>query len=198
MPAPAIRSIERIDLTGSGDNTLILDRLAVLALTEARTDGVAIITVTGNGGDVVRFSEAQWAVVGSLEIDGIEYDRMLSADGTAEVRLAKGVTAAFPGGYTPNRFELATLNSTQGFIIIGDAANDRTGLRVSNAGDVNGDGFGDMLVGSSYAGEAYVVFGAAGGFGTRDTSGRQVIDLTTLTASQGFIVQDRALPRPGM
>ena len=61
----------------------------------------------------------------------------------------------------------------QGFIIQGDAADDQAGRSVSSAGDVNGDGFDDLIVGApdgddggSNAGEAYVVFGKASGFGT--------------------------------
>ena len=64
-------------------------------------------------------------------------------------------------------------------------------MSVSAAGDVNGDGYDDLIVGApsgddggSYAGEAYVVFGKAGGFGT--------IDLTGLAAADGFIIQGDA------
>ncbi|MCB1447770.1 MAG: FG-GAP repeat protein, partial [Rhizobiaceae bacterium] len=56
-------------------------------------------------------------------------------------------------------------------------------------------GFDDIIVGApggddgGYGvGEAYVIFGTDGTFGT-DVSGRQVLDLTTLTAAQGFIIQ---------
>ncbi len=44
---------------------------------------------------------------------------------------------------------------------------------MSSAGDVNGDGFDDLIVGAFggddggiWAGEAYVVFGSGSGFGT--------------------------------
>ncbi|MFM8745622.1 MAG: beta strand repeat-containing protein, partial [Aestuariivirga sp.] len=91
--------------------------------------------------------------------------------------------------------DLTTLSATQGFVIQGDVANDRAGYSVASAGDVNGDGFDDMIVGAwsggdggALAGEAYVVFGSASGFGTLVGS-RRVIDLTTLTAAQGFIIQ---------
>ena len=94
--------------------------------------------------------------------------------------------------------DLTTLSAAEGFIIQGDAADDRTGISVSSAGDVNGDGFDDLIVGAlrgddggNAAGEAYVVFGAASGFGT-DVGGRQVIDLTTLSAAEGFIIQGDA------
>jgi len=54
-----------------------------------------------------------------------------------------------------------------GFMIAGQAADDRMGFRVSGAGDVNGDGLGDVIVGARRAdvgasannGKAYVVFG---------------------------------------
>ncbi|MBL4679593.1 MAG: FG-GAP repeat protein, partial [Pseudomonadales bacterium] len=92
--------------------------------------------------------------------------------------------------------DLAGLSTNQGFIIQGDEENDRLGLSVSNAGDVNGDGFMDLIVGAHFgddggggAGEAYVLFGGSGGFGSPDGNGRQVIDTTTLNANQGFIIQ---------
>ncbi|PWR25783.1 hypothetical protein DKG74_02165 [Zavarzinia aquatilis] len=91
--------------------------------------------------------------------------------------------------------DLTNLSAAQGFIIQGDSAGDLLGRSASSAGDVNGDGFQDILVGAPYgsdggsqAGEAYVIFGGAGGFGT-DVGGRQVIDLTNFTAAQGFIIQ---------
>jgi VCBS repeat-containing protein len=109
------------------------------------------------------------------------------------------------GGITRQVIDLTSLTAAQGFIIQGDAAVDRAGVSVSAAGDVNGDGFDDLIVGApfgddggSYAGEAYVVFGSASGFGTADGAGRRVIDLTTLTAAQGFIIQgDEASDRAG-
>jgi Ca2+-binding RTX toxin-like protein len=93
------------------------------------------------------------------------------------------------GGFTD--IDLGSLTAAQGFIIRGDAAGDRAGNSVSSAGDVNGDGFDDLIVGARHnddgfdaegnAGAAYVIFGKSGGFTD--------IDLTTLTASQGFIIQ---------
>ena len=94
--------------------------------------------------------------------------------------------------------DLTTLSAAEGFIIQGDAVGDQMGASVSSAGDVNGDGFDDLIVGAilgddggGNAGEAYVVFGTASGFGT-DVGGRQVIDLTTLSAAEGFIIQGDA------
>src|SRR5687768_1386321 len=96
----------------------------------------------------------------------------------------------------PNVIDLTTLGADAGFIIQGDDAGDWAGYAVASAGDVNGDGFDDIMVGAMKgddggpnAGEAYVVFGRAGGFGTIDGTGRRVIDLTSLAPADGFIIQ---------
>ncbi len=62
---------------------------------------------------------------------------------------------------------LADLNGTNGFALIGIDADDFSGISVSGAGDINGDGIDDLIIGAflatpngnSYAGESYVVFG---------------------------------------
>ena len=58
-----------------------------------------------------------------------------------------------------------------GFRIQGEAGGDYSGRSVSAAGDVNGDGFGDVIVGADMSapnGEAYVIYGKAAGLGTID------------------------------
>ncbi len=44
--------------------------------------------------------------------------------------------------------ELSSLNGTNGFVLNGVAAGDRSGSSVSSAGDVNGDGVDDLLIGA--------------------------------------------------
>ena len=85
--------------------------------------------------------------------------------------------------------DLTGLSATDGFKIQGDVANDFAGFSVSSAGDVNGDGFADILVGAygndsgdANAGAAYVIFGRASGFGS-------LIDLTGLAVTDGFKIQ---------
>jgi hypothetical protein len=58
-------------------------------------------------------------------------------------------------------------SGTGGFVINGENAGDKSSISVSNAGDVNGDGLGDLIVGAfhadvsgkSDAGKSYVIFG---------------------------------------
>jgi Ca2+-binding RTX toxin-like protein len=64
-------------------------------------------------------------------------------------------------GSTGN-LELSALDGTNGFKLSGGAAYDRSGVAVSTAGDVNGDGVDDLLIGApDFEGSSasYVVFG---------------------------------------
>ncbi|MDJ0595020.1 MAG: putative Ig domain-containing protein [Pleurocapsa sp. MO_226.B13] len=97
------------------------------------------------------------------------------------------------GGFA-NSLDLSTLDGLNGFIIKGLDADDRLGSSVSNAGDVNGDGIDDLIIGAygagpdndygynNYAGETYVVFGSSGGFANS-------LDLSTLDGGNGFVIK---------
>ena len=51
--------------------------------------------------------------------------------------------------------DLTSLDGAEGFVIRGDEAGDRAGISVSSAGDVNGDGFDDLIVGASLGDEEF-------------------------------------------
>src|SRR4028118_39237 len=82
---------------------------------------------------------------------------------------------------------LSELNGSNGFAINGIATGDASGYSVSSAGDVNGDGFDDLIIGASSAnpngipnaGQSYVVFGSNSGFAAD-------LNLSTLSGSNGF------------
>lgn len=85
--------------------------------------------------------------------------------------------------------DLSTLSAQQGFFVQRDAAGDFTGRSVSSAGDVNGDGIDDLIIGAPQgdnagdnAGEAYVIYGLAG-------TSRGTVALSSLAASDGFIIE---------
>ena len=92
------------------------------------------------------------------------------------------------GPFSPS-MNLSSLNGTNGFLLNGIAGNDYCGHSVSTAGDVNGDGIGDLIIGAycadpggrKSAGESYVVFGSAAGFGPS-------MDLSGLNGANGFAV----------
>ena len=88
--------------------------------------------------------------------------------------------------------ELSTLDGTTGFQINGEATFDYSGFSVSSAGDVNGDGFNDLIIGArgaepngSYSGASYVVFGKASGFAA-------TMQLSTLDGTTGFQINGEA------
>ncbi len=81
---------------------------------------------------------------------------------------------------------LSSLNGTNGFKLDGENNNDRSGVSVSAAGDINGDGYNDLLIGAyeypsgSGKGRSYVVFGGPG------VGGSGNILLSSLNGANGF------------
>ena len=59
-----------------------------------------------------------------------------------EARIAPAFASVFP---------LSSLDGSNGFALSGVAALDLAGRSVSDAGDVNGDGFGDVIIGADGA-----------------------------------------------
>jgi hypothetical protein len=108
--------------------------------------------------------------------------------GAALLALA-GAGQALGAGPFGAAISLGTLNGTSGFVVRGINAYDRCGTSVSSAGDINGDGIDDLIIGAPYgdpngqsgAGETYIVFGTAAGFGA-------TLDPSTLNGANGFIL----------
>ena len=63
-------NLERIDLTGTGDNSLTLSLTDLLAL----GDGSNTLTVIGDAGDTVAATDGGWVSGGALDVGGIFYD----------------------------------------------------------------------------------------------------------------------------
>jgi trimeric autotransporter adhesin len=129
------------------------------------------------------FSGRSVSSAGDVNGDGFA-DLIIGADGADPNGLDSGasyVVFGKTGGLSS--LDLSALNGSNGFRINGVAASDRSGGSVSSAGDINGDGFADLIIGASGAngstGASYVIFGKAGGF----TSS---INLSSLTGSNGF------------
>jgi len=89
----------------------------------------------------------------------------------------------------PSTLNISDLNGLNGFVINGINANDRSGLVVSSAGDVNGDGIDDIIIGASSTalngnvdvGSSYVVFGS-------NTGLPNPLSLSSLNGLNGFVI----------
>jgi len=90
-------------------------------------------------------------------------------------------------------FKLSTLDGSNGFAIDGEGGSDLSGISVSGAGDINGDGIDDLIIGAigvdvggnESAGRSYVVFGSGGGF-------PDPLDLSTIDGTNGFLLNGAA------
>ena len=86
--------------------------------------------------------------------------------------------------------DLADLDGSNGFTIVGDGLGSLFGSQVSGAGDLNGDGIDDLVVGAfqdgdlgaTQIGKSYVVFGRADGFGA-------VLDVSSFDGTDGFTIR---------
>ena len=92
-------------------------------------------------------------------------------------------------GFDPN-LDLSALSTSDGFRIVGGAAGDKAGYAVGGAGDVNGDGYDDLIIGATgagadHAGSSYVVFGKSADF-WNSVGFSGTIDLSEIGGSDGF------------
>ena len=154
-------------------------------------DGTNGFTLTGiDTDDLSGFSASS---AGDVNGDGYD-DLIIGANradpsgnsGAGETYLVYGGVRA-PG--ISGVLDLSALDGTNGFTLTGIDANDLSGFSVSSAGDVNGDGYDDLIIGAfradpggnSNAGETYLVYG-----GARAPGAAGVLDLSALDGANGF------------
>jgi hypothetical protein len=116
---------------------------------------------------------------GDIDNDGWD-DIVIGAPGTSS---GTGTAYVLYGGQgLHSHIDLALLTSSQGFSVTGPEELARCGYSVSNAGDVNGDGYDDVVIGCPSFNSAYVIYG-----GSRATLS-SIYLVSGLTGSRGFII----------
>ncbi|MBT8070787.1 MAG: integrin alpha [Gammaproteobacteria bacterium] len=193
------------DINGDGVEDLVIG--APYASTNAEYAGAAYVifgsdlgfpnplnlsSLDGSNGFVINgtsagdYSGASVSAGGDINGDGID-DLLIGAPGSSPYEAYAGASyVVFGSGQAWNSaVELSSLDGGNGFAINGAAAYDESGVSVSAAGDINGDGVDDLIIGAPYAGSgaAYVVFGRAVGE-TWDSA----LELSGLNGSNGFVI----------
>jgi hypothetical protein len=154
--------------------------------TDTRTIAVTDATQVTISGDTVTIDPADDLRINSFYNVQLASGVLVDVVGNAYAGIADATTLNFGSRVTAIDLS-AVAAGTGGFVINGQCTNDFSGGSVSSAGDVNGDGLADLIVGArssdpvagSAAGRSYVVFGK---------TGTTAIDLSAVAAGTGGFV----------
>ncbi|WP_199221242.1 FG-GAP repeat protein, partial [Limnohabitans sp. JirII-29] len=190
-----------LSLSGLSDGSYVLYTVdAVGNLSAASSQGLTVTGVdlsavaAGTGGFVINGQangdRSGWSVSDAGDVNGDGLADLLV--GTPDNSSGAGTTYVVFGTTAASAIELSNVAAgTGGFVINGISAGDTSGYSVSSAGDVNGDGLADLLLGApaniyidNSVGHSYVVWG---------TTATSAIELSDVAAgSGGFVINGQA------
>ncbi|MBE9187540.1 FG-GAP repeat protein [Microcoleus sp. LEGE 07076] len=186
------------DFTGTDKfNYLLTDGKQIQAATvNININSLKLDDLSGNNGFVLNGTEAGnfsgVAVSKTGDINGDKIDDIIVGSFGADpnnVNAAGKSQVIFGNQKFPASVNLSQLNGQNGFTLNGTDAEGFSGGTVSSAGDINGDGIKDFIIGAfgaavngqNNAGKTYIVFGTNQGFPTN-------FNLANLNGNNGFAV----------
>ena len=193
IPNNHLDSIEIINLNGTGSR-LVLATDDILSI--VGSGAVNTLQIDGNSTDILDLSPTAFFDSGDRDIADTDYRiyrpfPLLELDDSVRLLVASEVGVVNAAVVTP-AMELSDLQMSDndgGFLLNGVSMGDRSGYSVSGAGDINGDGLADIIIGARDAdpngansGASYVVFGKSDG-------GGGIVELSTIaTDGAGFVL----------
>jgi hypothetical protein len=206
------------DVNGDGIAAMIIGHPFDTEFTNSNEDGAAYVIfgkpAAGSGGAVFAANFDVATIDGSEGIaligaaDGTEFGTTVASagdfnnDGIDDVVIGAltgrnrsgditGTAYVFYGhtGVFGADFSAADLNGGNGFVMNGVTEDDRFGEALASAGDINNDGFDDIVIGApnssasgiNGSGHAYVIFG-------HDNTAAAAFDASALNGTNGFVL----------
>jgi len=187
--ATAINSSTNIVLTFSetvmaGNGSIVISN----GISDTRIIAISDTSQVTISGNTVTINPTTNLIAGSTYSVQLASGVLLDLGGNPYAGLTNSIALNFTVLSNTSAINLSAIASgTGGFVLNGQSVDDQSGWTVASAGDVNGDGLADLVVGAPYsdpaaggsAGRSYVVFGKT------DSA---AIDLSTVAAGIGGFV----------